>query len=100
MQQRRKAAAIQPKVRLPADLHKKLWRAAKKADRTLNAEIVLRLTTSFDMEALEARFEEMDKGRTRAAELHAETMKMLHQIQELQRSGRGGLLFVNEEDRG
>ena len=53
MQQRRKPATIQPKVRLPEDLHKKLWRAAQKGGRTLNSEMVRRLEHSFELDIAE-----------------------------------------------
>jgi hypothetical protein len=38
---------VQPKVRLPSDLHKRLVQQADKARRSLNQEIVIRLEESF-----------------------------------------------------
>lgn len=85
-----KRARVQPKVRLPADLHKRLWRAAEKAGRSLNAEIALRLETSFKMEGL---IEESDKRSAATQELFDQSMVLLRQAQELQQKiAKGGLL--------
>jgi hypothetical protein len=55
----RRKAAIQPKVRLPEELHKRLWRSAEKAGRSLNQEIVDRLEASFAKEAEDDRLRRM-----------------------------------------
>jgi hypothetical protein len=46
----RRKPLVQPKVRLRDDLHKRLSQAAKKAGRSLNQEIALRLEQSFSRE--------------------------------------------------
>jgi hypothetical protein len=54
MVQGRKPSKVQPKVRLPSDLHKRLVQQANKGRRSLNQEIVMRLEESFTHEGTAA----------------------------------------------
>ena len=65
MTPKRRKPLVQPKVRLRDDLHKRLAQAAKKAGRSLNQEIALRLEQSFSRQEQESATGELKQWITR-----------------------------------
>jgi hypothetical protein len=68
-------------LRLPKSLHRLLAQGAKKADRSLNAEIVWRLRLSFDLEGelAEAKRRLLEQDALKQAQEHLREIKKFHE---------------------
>ena len=81
MLHRRKTEIVQVNLRLREELRRELAKAAEKAGRSLNQELVLRLATSLD---LETQLDEVDKRRASAEKLLDQSLEVLRQASALQ----------------
>jgi hypothetical protein len=66
---KREMKPIDVKLRLEPALHKRIQAAARKAKRSLNAELVTRLTASFQQAFFQANRDLIEQGRLIAAEM-------------------------------
>jgi hypothetical protein len=76
MPEQRSPDIIQVNLRLPKELHKRLVREAKKADRSLNQEMVQRLEQTFERVAADALLEQAHAMVRDAQRMREDTWKM------------------------
>lgn len=51
---------VRTSLRLPPELHNRMREAAMQADRSLNDELIVRLTNSFEMEPIKAQLDRIE----------------------------------------
>jgi uncharacterized protein (DUF1778 family) len=78
---------IQVNLRLTRDLRKRLVAAAKKAGRSLNAEMVARLESTFRRETADKVLDEAQRILERSTKMRDEAVRMVDNIEDALRAG-------------